>query len=73
MSALLAELQGKGLLGRTLMVLGTEFGRTPQLNGSNGRTTTRGFLFHSPIRATLCNVCGEYRTVLAPTSRSDLP
>ena len=29
MSALLADLQPKGLLHQTLVVLGTEFGRTP--------------------------------------------
>ena len=37
MSALLAELQVKGLLDQTLVVLGTEFGRTPKINGNNGR------------------------------------
>ncbi len=37
MSALLADLQAKGLLDQTLVVLGTEFGCTPKINGNNGR------------------------------------
>ena len=31
MSAVLANLQAKGLLDQTLVVLGTEFGRTPPI------------------------------------------
>ena len=37
MSALLADLQAKGLLDQTLVVLGTEFGRTPRINDADGR------------------------------------
>ncbi len=37
MSTLLADLQAKRLLGQTLVVLGTEFGRTPRINGNDGR------------------------------------
>jgi uncharacterized protein (DUF1501 family) len=37
MSTLLADLSSKGLLKQTLVVLATEFGRTPQINENNGR------------------------------------
>ncbi len=37
MSALLADLQAKGLLGQTVVVLGTEFGRTTRNNDDDGR------------------------------------
>ena len=37
MSALLADLHAKGLLAQTLVVLGTEFGRTPRINDNDGR------------------------------------
>ncbi|MBT8038266.1 MAG: DUF1501 domain-containing protein [Verrucomicrobiae bacterium] len=37
LSALLADLQAKGLLDTTLIVLGTEFGRSPQINTNAGR------------------------------------
>ena len=33
----MADLQANGLLDKTLVVLGTEFGRTPRINGANGR------------------------------------
>ena len=36
MSALLADLQSKGLLGKTLVVLGTEFGLTSRINDNDG-------------------------------------
>ena len=47
MVALVADLQTKGLLGQTLVVLDTEFVRTPRINGNDGRvtpiaTTSRG-------------------------------
>ena len=31
------DLQAKGLLGQTLVILGTEFGRTPRINENDGR------------------------------------
>ena len=37
MSALLADLQAKGLLDQTLMVRGIEFGLTPHINDSDDR------------------------------------
>ncbi|HRA89522.1 MAG TPA: DUF1501 domain-containing protein, partial [Planctomycetaceae bacterium] len=37
LSALLDDLQSKGLLSKTLVVLGTEFGRTPKINQNAGR------------------------------------
>ncbi len=37
MSTLLADLQAKGLLGETLVIVATEFGRTHRINDSNGR------------------------------------
>jgi len=37
LSALLADLNSQGLLRRTLVVLATEFGRTPRINANNGR------------------------------------
>ena len=37
MIAPLADLQPKGLLDQTLVVLGTEFGRTPRINDNDGR------------------------------------
>lgn len=37
LSALLADLELKGLLDSTLVVLGTEFGRSPQVNSNAGR------------------------------------
>ena len=40
MSALLADLQAKGLLDQMLVVLGTEFGYTPRINDNDGRVTT---------------------------------
>jgi len=36
-SALLADLHSRGLLDETLVVVATEFGRTPRINGNNGR------------------------------------
>ena len=36
MIALLADLQAKGLLGQTLLVVGTEFGRTSRINDNDG-------------------------------------
>jgi hypothetical protein len=36
-AALLADLKGRGLLDETLVVFGTEFGRTPASQGSDGR------------------------------------
>ena len=36
-TALLDDLQAKGLLQKTLVVLGTEFGRTPKINQNAGR------------------------------------
>ncbi len=37
LAALLADLDGRGLLEETLVVLATEFGRTPDIDGDNGR------------------------------------
>jgi Protein of unknown function (DUF1501) len=37
LSALLADLESRGLLEETLVVLGTDFGRTPRINGNEGR------------------------------------
>lgn len=37
LSALLDDLHYRGLLDETLVVVGTEFGRSPQLNNNNGR------------------------------------
>jgi hypothetical protein len=37
LAALLADLSASGMLNQTLVVLATEFGRTPQINGSDGR------------------------------------
>lgn len=37
LSALLQDLQAKGLLDSTLVVLGTEFGRSPRINSNAGR------------------------------------
>ena len=37
MTALLDDLKSKGLLSKTLVVLGTEFGRTPKINQNAGR------------------------------------
>jgi hypothetical protein len=36
-SALIEDLGGRGLLGETLVLLMTEFGRTPRINNMNGR------------------------------------
>ncbi len=36
-SALFADLTRRGMLDETLVVLATEFGRTPRINGNNGR------------------------------------
>jgi uncharacterized protein (DUF1501 family) len=36
-SALLLDLEAKGLLDSTLVVLGSEFGRTPDINENDGR------------------------------------
>jgi len=36
-SVLIADLKERGLLKNTLVVLGTEFGRTPRMNQNNGR------------------------------------
>lgn len=36
-SALIGDLQARGLLEETLIVLATDFGRTPQINVNNGR------------------------------------
>ncbi len=37
MSALLTDLQDRGMLDETLVVMLTDFGRTPKINGSSGR------------------------------------
>jgi uncharacterized protein (DUF1501 family) len=37
MSALLADLESRGMLDNTLVVLATEFGRTPEINANDGR------------------------------------
>jgi uncharacterized protein (DUF1501 family) len=37
MSALLADLESRGMLENTLVVLATEFGRTPEINANDGR------------------------------------
>ncbi len=37
MSAVLADLHTKGLLDQTVVVLATEFGRTPRINDNDGR------------------------------------
>ena len=37
LSALLADLSSKGMLDHTVVVLATEFGRTPRINENNGR------------------------------------
>ena len=37
LAALIADLDARGLLDRTLVVLATEFGRTPEITGNNGR------------------------------------
>jgi hypothetical protein len=42
MGTLLADLSARGLLDETLVVLGTEFGRTPDINEADGRD-------HSPV------------------------
>ena len=36
-AARVTDLHAKGLLGQTLVVLGTEFGRTPWINDNDGR------------------------------------
>lgn len=36
-SALIADLREKGLLGKTLIAMGTEFGRSPKINQNGGR------------------------------------
>jgi hypothetical protein len=36
-AALLADLESRGLLDETLVVLSTDFGRSPKINGNNGR------------------------------------
>ncbi|MFM1872253.1 MAG: hypothetical protein RL398_1675 [Planctomycetota bacterium] len=37
LAALLADLDGRGLLEETMVVLATEFGRSPDIDGDNGR------------------------------------
>lgn len=37
LSTLMADLEARGLLDETLVVLATEFGRTPRINGNTGR------------------------------------
>jgi hypothetical protein len=37
MSALLRDLESRGMLANTLVVLATEFGRTPEINSNDGR------------------------------------
>ena len=37
LSALLADLSSRGMLDETLVVLASEFGRSPKINGNNGR------------------------------------
>lgn len=37
LSSLIRDLQAKGLLSQTLIVLATEFGRTPTINENSGR------------------------------------
>jgi uncharacterized protein (DUF1501 family) len=36
-SALVTDLEERGLLGKTLVIISTEFGRTPKVNGTAGR------------------------------------
>ena len=43
MSALPADLQGKGLLDQRLVVLGTEFGLKPRINDNDGRDQHEAF------------------------------
>jgi uncharacterized protein (DUF1501 family) len=37
MSSLLSDLESRGMLQETLVVLATEFGRTPEINANDGR------------------------------------
>ncbi len=37
MSTLLGDLESRGMLNETLVVLATEFGRTPEINANDGR------------------------------------
>ena len=37
LSALIGDLESRGLLDETLIVLATEFGRTPRINQNDGR------------------------------------
>ena len=48
LTALLANLQAMGLLSETLVVLGTEFGRTPRINCNDGWDDNEGL--HVPAR-----------------------
>ena len=53
MSGMLADLHSKGLLDQTLAVLGTEFGRTPRIDGDDGRNeqnTLRCLLARAAIK-----------------------
>ena len=68
MIAQLADLQAKGLLDQTLVVLGTEFGRAPRINGDDGRDHDE--------EVAACQLSGAeiksgqaYRTPTATTSR----
>ncbi len=46
MRALPADLHAKELLDQTLVVLGTEFGRTPRINNNDGRGHSYGSFIH---------------------------
>jgi uncharacterized protein (DUF1501 family) len=50
MGTLVADLERRGMLEETMVVLATEFGRTPQINGNDGRD-------HSPT-AFSCALAG---------------
>ena len=66
MSAVLSDLQTKGLPDQTGVVLGTEFGRTPQISNNGWRD-------HDD-EAVACLLAGGWDQVrAATTSRVDLP
>ena len=54
MAALISDLKAKGLLKSTLVVIATEFGRTPRINGRSGRdhhpAAFSGMLAGGPIK-----------------------
>ena len=63
MIALLADLQTKWLLDQTLVVLGTEFGRTPRMNDNDGRD------HHNKAFTCLLTGAGVEGTCKATTAR----